>query len=263
MPRNGAKISLSSHSIRVRERRGLEPLGFGLFDGHRDLIDEVYLFLSALMDTHTNDLISRSVLKTQILERDDDSVWGIIQAGPYGYGGEIVDTETFDTAHPLSPREAVLQPFYFLINVPNHASTGVLILHRSGGKGIQTQFVSYLRQFFADRNREHLLDVDPQVPGAVLQHLFEGEIRRINPRSCTGGAIQLISPGASPSAAAERLAEAGRRALWMRYSLLERRNFLRWTEPHHDRDAPVRSCSPAGLRERGSGRQRRPRADAA
>ena len=183
MPSNRFKVSLSSHSIRLRERRGTDPVRFGAFDGHRDFIEEAYEFLSALKDTHTNDLISRSVLKTQLLERDDDSVWGIIQAGPYGHGGEIVDTATFDTSHPLSPREAVVQPFYFFLNAPNDARTGILILHRSGGKGIQTQFVSYLRQFFLVRNKDHIVDVDNLVPAAVLRYLFEGEIRRINIRS--------------------------------------------------------------------------------
>jgi hypothetical protein len=173
-----SKITLSSHTIRVKLKRDPEPTLLGKFDGTKSFRDEFLAFVESLR-TGVADPATRSLLSVVELGSNTDSVWGEIHAGEFGKGGPIVDSETMATSYRQKRSEAKLHPFTFLLNAPAGANKGIFVLQRHSAQGIQSAFMAKLKDFFGKRNPDYLVVIEPHVPAAVLRHLLTQGVKKV------------------------------------------------------------------------------------
>lgn len=141
--------------------------------------EEFRLFVNGLKETHDNNSEARSVLSTLDLFDTPDQVWGRVNAGGYGMVRDVVKSDTNERAYKVAPNEAVLHPFYFLLNAPPKSSKAVYILQRHGNSGVHTAFTDAFRKFFSFRNPDLIFDVQRHVPREVLEYLERGALKKV------------------------------------------------------------------------------------
>ena len=150
------------------------------------------------MRGHTDDPDNRRLLRViKLLKpRDERLIRGVVNAGRYGYGAELFDVEEGSVTYNRTPVEAEMMPFYFLIDLPPHLSTGVMVLQRRGPFGIRTDL---LQDFVAELRKQYpnaRLEISPLIPPDLLdQYLGNGRftklklIRRLTPRDIASNVL--------------------------------------------------------------------------
>lgn len=176
-----AKISLASLSMRIKRKhaRSGDYLRFGELDGGISLMAVWRQFLDSLQQEHSHDEAAKALLTVSRLEGDESSAWGTVRAGDYGYTSDLINVQTGHRAYSRTVSDAEMLPFYFLVDAPDHANKGILLLQRHGGRGVQTLLLRMFREFCEVHIPQYLVVFSPQVPGAVVRYLLEGHLQQL------------------------------------------------------------------------------------
>lgn len=142
------------------------------------MYDVVHQLLTELKE-HRHNESDQSILSITRLESDGESLWGLVEAGDYGYGAKGINAKTLKASYDRSVDDAEMVPFYFLINLPTDTSKGILILQRLGIRGVQTPFTNALRAVFRDVYPDYMLDIQAHVPSEVMKYLLDGSLKGI------------------------------------------------------------------------------------
>lgn len=174
-------ISLASYAIRVHEKyRPQESLQIRAFgDAEVDLLDELEHVLERLGAEPDTDENAQSVLRIRDLNRDGDTVSGMVLAGNYGYTAALMDVETATPTYDRRVNDAELIPMFFYFRCPEGADAGVAVLERFGGSGIKTQLNRVIETRFRENFQDYVFRLNPQLPREVLQELLEGRLQAI------------------------------------------------------------------------------------
>ena len=132
-----------------------KPVVLSDFNNGKDFLDIIKQMLASLcyvqdIQTETTDMMEDET-KTdtaekkyfRIMKNDNQdvlkplgrSVSGIIESGEFGTEENIVNVKTGESRKKLVD-EALLVPFYFMIQVPEHSSVGFLLIERISNMGI-------------------------------------------------------------------------------------------------------------------------------
>jgi hypothetical protein len=174
-----ASISIAAYSVRVRPKRSDKYEVFGSFDGKTSFGDVVDQFLAYLAKDHAHDVAAQSLQRARDLETDGDVRSGILEAGEYGYGAELIDVESGKMSYERLAGEAELYPFYFLISTPAKRDRGVMLFQRHGAKGVYTSFSAEFRRWFGDKYPDYFLVFSRLVPPEVMKFLLSGRLKAI------------------------------------------------------------------------------------
>ena len=177
--RRGQSVTLASYTIRIRAKRDTQFRPLGAFDGKTSFYDFALEFLRELERRHGHDELGMSMQRTTKLTEDGDSIWGLLEAGDYGYASELVKVSTMERSYLRETDDAELLPFYFLLNVPEKTDKGILIVQRYGNRGVYTEFTTALRRSFEESHGEYILDIRRHVPAAVIEMLMQGQVKTI------------------------------------------------------------------------------------
>ncbi len=110
---------------------------------------------------------------------DGDSIWGLLEAGDYGFSSDLINVGTFERSYRREVDDAELIPFYFILDAPANTDKGLLIVQRYGNRGVYTEFTTALRAAFDTRFPDYLLDIRRHVPRVIIDTLRQGSIKTI------------------------------------------------------------------------------------
>jgi len=163
-----AKFSLSSYTIRVKDKTNNSYVPIDLFDGKDDLFNIINSYLS---DPSTNSSLNskqRKLLSVSKIFSKDRALNGIIETGEYGYESKMYNIKTDSTSYNRQTHDAEMLPFYFLINLPKNTDEGVLILQRFKQFGIRKHFLEVLNTNFSLKYPSFRIEINPLVPEYLM-----------------------------------------------------------------------------------------------
>lgn len=195
-------ISLAMYGINVRVKKSKKyckldklPVKNNNYE-FNDLFDILKLFFSQIYEEEyclkskydkKNDSGNRIYLSEYdfIKEYGGRGIYGIVQFGSFGNERRLQDvTEIIDKSDEsyINQNEAVFNPYYFLIVVPEDFDQGYLILEQKSGRGIKGIFYSvFLDNFNLYSDFSHYkIDLSAMVPSELSENFFdEGKVKSI------------------------------------------------------------------------------------
>jgi hypothetical protein len=172
-------IGIATYTLKVRPKRSgdYEPLG-GI-DGRYSLAELLAGYLESISRAQAVDEKVQVVLQAVRRERDEDTLWGLLHSGEYGFAAEGFNIRSRRTTFRRTPEDAEVIPFYYRAFLPQVSDLGILLLQRYGGYGVFTAFSRGFKSFLDNYLPEHLLEINRLVPAEVVRHLTQGDIRAI------------------------------------------------------------------------------------
>lgn len=173
-------FALAAYMIRVRTKKSKDDYkALGCFDGTHDLATLVYDLLNRLRSFSRIDGV-KSTMQVTFLIRENRTVSGIIETGAYGYESKLKDSETGETVHHRTKREADMIPFYFRFFIPDDQDVGIVLLQRFKAFGVRKLIDSELNQLFTNSFPDNVLELNPLVPEEIVKEWTrKGRVRRI------------------------------------------------------------------------------------
>ncbi len=161
--------------IRIRPAYGREYEKLGSFGPDLDLFDVLGEDLALLKKKASNNKEAKQVLETTDLEVGDREIEGTVRSGEYGTETTIVDVNTWSVALKKKTHHAEMMPFYFLFDLPDESTEGILLLQRTGIFGVFHVITEVLGESLKRRLPDYRLAINPIIPsGAVEQYVGEG-----------------------------------------------------------------------------------------
>lgn len=171
-------ISLAPYTIEVRAKYKTEasPLKFLPGEHPATLHGDLLGLLQQLRTTGATRADEQQVLKVSTLKHDQTDIWGIVERGEYGSEARIVNATTHQQTHLQSSGEARLGRYYFRLHLPNTATTGLLILQRTGRDGAYTTLHRQFEDGFKEKRENFRLHFARAVHPELLKAMMEGKI---------------------------------------------------------------------------------------
>ncbi len=176
-----ASIGIATYAVRIRAKRRAgeyEPLG-AVGDQALSIRHLVSEFLETVKASDTVDDEAKVVLRATRVETDQDSCWGLLRSGDFGFAAEGINIKTRAQSYRRDPDDAETIPFYFRCYLPSESDIGLLLIQRHGPRGVFSAFTRQLRDYIAKWLPEHVLVINRLVPSEVIKDLMEGDIRAI------------------------------------------------------------------------------------
>lgn len=173
------RISLATYTVRVRPK-GRPGEWYELGDVEGDSFFNICAeFFAAMQGELVHDEVAQRLLRAQDLANDRESIWGVLESGAYGYGADLIDSESLELAYERSPSEAELIPFYFMLDAPERGTRAILILQRFGNLGIRTPFGKAIQAHIDTHHPGLKIEINTHVPREVIEYLTEGNLKAI------------------------------------------------------------------------------------
>jgi hypothetical protein len=177
-------FALAPYSIRIKERSSRHYVDLDnipLDTGKNTNILDIFENFLADLKGKPSDPDSREYFQVSQFKRSNDSIHGIFKSGEAGYGSQVIDTATGQTAYHKKRVDADTTPYYFLLALHPNADKGILILQKFKNAGIkgqfQQKFSDYLRSTEVGDN--HSFEISPLVPKDLFRHYLESRIVKI------------------------------------------------------------------------------------
>jgi hypothetical protein len=184
-------FSLACYSIRVKRKKISNPnqknqksdvsLTLDGSDGGIDLISFLKDFLQEMSSQAKVDEPQKILMKVlQSVSASPSEIAGIIESGNYGMSSNIVDKTTFKTVHSRERDQAELLPFYFLCSIRPQSDEAILILSRTGTKGIRKDLGKIISKPFENKFLNCEMTISPLVLDVIIeQYLSNGVIKNL------------------------------------------------------------------------------------
>jgi len=109
-----------------------------------------------------------------------DSIWGRIGTGEYGYTTEIYDPKSKKIAYNKPKNQAGMIPFYYYFKPTKDPNSGILVIQRFKQYGIKTFLHSRLLDYIANLHLDVNITIERIVPTALIQKILtEGEVKTL------------------------------------------------------------------------------------
>ncbi len=190
------RISLACYSMRLREKGSDVYRLLGDLGDKETLFEAFLQYFRELKEDHTDDPDIQKLLRVTKLRRMKGGrlIRGLVDAGRYGMGADLVNVEERRVTYRRSPIEAELTPYYFLVDAPSGGDTGILLLQRRGSIGIRGDFLDDFVKDLGIRHPSVRLELNPLMPPDLLNdYLGNGQftklrlIRHERPRDIANG----------------------------------------------------------------------------
>lgn len=183
-----ARITISSHTIRVSEKR---------FPDKSELVDQIGKFnkdIAIEKDLYfelENALKENKYSKNETKEkswvfsnihRDKNKriICGIVRYGEYGYEADIVDVDSNIKQFKRLKTQAELMPYYFLMYIPKNSEVAYVVLQRFQKFGIQTIFLEELKNVLSTSLQDYTLRMNNFFSEEAFKKILnESEVKAI------------------------------------------------------------------------------------
>lgn len=181
-------VRLDFYSIRLRERGDKEA--FVSFDSviqDNSFIDIFQKFVKTFEDDlDINDVNKKTFqFKPNSLKFSSENrkISGILKSGEFGRSSEVFNIITKTAKPPLDKNDSVINPFYFLIQVPKESQVGFLVLQRFGQQGITGIFTDHFCRFVRQEFQGFTVDFSPLASKELLMKMIDkGTVNEITLR---------------------------------------------------------------------------------
>ena len=174
------RFSLSSYTVRLRDRLSDDYLQLDNFEGSQDLLHVFDQYLQTRTDAYSVNRANQKLLRVLSKENQNRSVKGIVETGEYGYEAELYDVQSRSVSYRRTASDAEMMPFYILANLPAHRDEGVLILQRRAQYGIRTILLNDFIEYFKLLHPAIQVEINPLVPQQLIdQYLENGRITKV------------------------------------------------------------------------------------
>lgn len=173
-------IFVGCYSIRVRERNTRDPLPLGLDDANDSVRDAVLRTMEGMRATGREHPERQHFIQTSRIETDDDSIWGLIDRGEFGFAARGFDRRNRRNSFQRRPDDAELLPFYFRFHLPDDANVGILLIQRTGIHGAFSDLREAVEANFRETHPDYILQFGRFMPDRVLRQIIDGQIREIS-----------------------------------------------------------------------------------
>lgn len=171
------EIKLELYNFQIRERRTENRLNLDNFFGEEDFFAFFQVYIKSFdAQIEVNELKKKSfqfVSNKTTIASNKRMISGIIESGDYGFESRIVDRKSKRQKYKKEVDDLDIKPFYFLIHAPKGSETGMLVLQRLGGYGINNLFTSHFEQHFKEKNEGLIMDFYPFVSKALANEFID------------------------------------------------------------------------------------------
>ncbi len=184
-----ASISLSSYTLRVREKSTGKYILLDQINEEDDVLEILYSFLNHFLTNTANEDNTKKLFRvsqyqpTKNIEIGSTKyrlISGIVKTGSYGYESDIVNKNGNTITHHRTVEEAELLPFYFLASIPLNKDEGIIILQSFKQYGIKKIFTENFDNYFRAERSEYKIEINDLIPEKLLEQLLErGNITKL------------------------------------------------------------------------------------
>ena len=175
-----ARFSLSSYTVRLRDKQSDTYLPLGNFGYSSDLLELLNDYLETRKSNYALNDSNQKLLRVATSSLRQRTIRGIIETGEYGYEAELYNVQTDATSYRRVSDDAEMMPFYFLANLPSSKDEGLLILQRRAQYGIRTVLLEDFRKYLKETGFKFKVEVNPLVPQVLVdQYLQNGRLRKV------------------------------------------------------------------------------------
>ncbi len=181
----GYRISVKKHFSERDERLDL------ISSSGKDMLKICNLHLTMLQQKYHNDEEGQSLLKVTRRDEAGRVLSGFVETGEYGAELKLVDADTL-VEERISDRKAVTRPFFFYFDIPEGATSGILLLQRTATFGISGFHIQHLHAVFREQLVDHTLYINPFMPAEVMRQILRNGVakelifRHVKPRADVG-----------------------------------------------------------------------------
>ena len=176
---NSVTLSAYQISIHPKNKSRSKKEKLNDFNNGTDLL-ELFKNLPALLNDAGNEstLVEDDIIKKRLRIKSDKfqpfgrCIHGVLESGDYGIETPLVDSKGDDVGL-LDKDTAPMVPFYFLCELMEDATDGILIMSRFRQYGVFTMFSKAIRDKFTIANEDFTLDISPIVSFQELQELLK------------------------------------------------------------------------------------------
>lgn len=145
-----------------------------------DLVKQLLNFLKILSEIGSVDELSQQLLKVRFFKTRNRSITGLFDSGDFGYESNLLNIESSQIAHQRRINEAELLPLYFSFTIPRNVETGVLLLQRTGVRGVKTALSFALDGYFSKNCPGYRFKISPLIlKDLIAQYLKEGHVNSV------------------------------------------------------------------------------------
>jgi len=173
-------IFVASYSVKVRERRSKGWSNLRFDKGNKSVREIVSELMTHLKTKAQVDAEAQQLLRVSKLQQDKTDIWGIVEAGDYGYEAQLLDSKTLSTSYNKGVDEAEMVPLYFRFHLPDNGDTGIWIVQRLGNRGAFSAVKNMLNNYWQVTTPDHLLAIARFVPTSVMESLTNGGVKEIS-----------------------------------------------------------------------------------
>lgn len=175
-----ARFSLSSYTIRVKDKGEKSYEQIDQLNGGEDLLKVLSTFLSERKVNSSLDPKQKKLLSVNRLISNDRLLNGIIETGDYGYESNLRDIHLNSISYKRGIDDAEMLPFYFLMHLPKNTDEGIVILQRFKQFGIRKHLLEDFRDYFTSKYPNLNVEINPLVPEVLIrQSFYNGRIIKI------------------------------------------------------------------------------------
>lgn len=175
------RISLTSYLFRIKSRSGKQYMKMGSYKENTDFLQTASEYLLALQNTSHINSKKQKIIGSAEIHTTNRLVCGTIKSGEYGFACDLYNTENCSISYHREVQDADLIPFYFLMEIPDDADEGIMIVQRFNQFGIKSLLSDFLKDKFKSEHADMMLDIHPLVPEQILnQFINDGRVIKIN-----------------------------------------------------------------------------------
>lgn len=179
-------ISLAPYVIKIKYKHDSQYFNFDDVSGE-DFLKLVSLHATSLKGNlfKANDALKSLGISEYDCDPTTRVIKGTFQYGHFGKKANIVNIDDNEINFEKEKEQAVVQPFYFLIEIPKERNEGIIIFQRLGLSGVKTIFHQsinqYVNEYFGvDKTNDYTVQIIPLTPKNLLEkYLQENRILKI------------------------------------------------------------------------------------
>lgn len=163
-------ISLASYTIRVKDGIRGRYMPLGNFDTNgNDFIDFFREYLEHRENEFFLDSKLQRMMKCRNVTNFERKLNGIIEDGPYGSESILRNIDTKDVSYEKLSDDADMNPFYFIIDIPEHFDEAIILLQRFKGLGCKNTFEKDIFDYFNSKFPHLELEMNRLIPKQFIK----------------------------------------------------------------------------------------------
>jgi len=173
-----SRFSLASYTLRIHDDIKEEYVPFGNFDRENhdffDFLIDYFTYRKSKLYKNEKDQKMMTIIDFNPAGR---KINGTIEEGGYGEGSNMRDERDSSLSYKTK-YQAVMPPFYFILEVPEHYDEGIILLQRTKGLGCKGSLWADLNDCFKKKFNYYSIEMNSLVPKEFIKEMLTKRITK-------------------------------------------------------------------------------------